>query len=119
MKRIGILLGLSLLIACMMWAQDNTNSSGNATSSTTTTTSTTTTNDTATQDSPAQQTDQATRDAHKDAAVRDENAAESAKQQAKDAGTKEGSHRKKSLVRLDDAAKDLIPMPTSPHTRNP
>ena len=80
MKRIGILFGLLLLSVCMVWAQDNANSSGNTnsgndnaaqsqttTSSTTTTTTTTgngnsandsTQNNSSDTDNSAQQSDQ-------------------------------------------------------------
>jgi lipid-binding SYLF domain-containing protein len=96
MKRIGILLGLLLLSGCMVWAQDN------GTSQTTTTTSST------------MDQDDANKQAHKDAAARDENAAQAKKEQAKDADTKEGADHDKALARLDDASKDLNQLLAAP-----
>jgi lipid-binding SYLF domain-containing protein len=88
MKRIGILMGLLVLSAGMIFAQDNTSSS-----STTTTTSS--------------DQDQAQRDAHKAAASQDSDMAAQDKANAKDADTKEGENRDKVLARLDDSSKIL------------
>ena len=152
MKRIGILFGLLLLGACMVWAQDNSansdsrmnnsntaaqdNSSqnGNTTTSQSQTTTTTTTtnqnNDNDTNNAAAQnQSDQdqntthhttvterkeATDQSRKDAAIRDENAADAHKDKAKDATTAEGSEHEKALARIDDAAKDLDQLLAAP-----
>jgi lipid-binding SYLF domain-containing protein len=86
MKRFGILIGLLVLSAGMVFAQDSTTSS------------TTTTSD---QDSQAQ------RDAHNAAANRDANMAAQDKSDAKDASTKGGEQRDKVLARLDDSSKIL------------
>ncbi|HUI83173.1 MAG TPA: lipid-binding SYLF domain-containing protein [Candidatus Binatia bacterium] len=145
MKRIGILLGLLVLSMCMVWAQDNSANSNNSNSgndnaaqstttttqsSTTTTTQSNTPADTSAQDNNAGSTnntanesrkeqEQSTKQARKDAAVRDENKADEEKQAAKDAGTKEGSDHQKALARLDDAAKDLNELLASPDTGIP
>jgi SH3 domain-containing YSC84-like protein 1 len=135
MKRLGILFGLLLLSACMMWAQDTsatsssnvnngdttaTQQDNNSTtqSSTTTTTTTTTSNDdraqsdnTATQSKPDHD---AVKQSRKDAAVRDENAADAAKQRAKDSGTEQGENREKAVARLDDAAKIINQLLAAP-----
>lgn len=126
MKRIGILFGLFLLSACMIWAQDNNANSDNdansgnnnnaAQSQTTTSTTTTTTSSNAGDTSMAQnQSDQDTvKQSRKDAATSDENAADAKKDQAKDAGSKEASERDKAIARLDDAAKDLNQLLAAP-----
>jgi len=103
MKQIGILFGLLVLSAGIVCAQDNTSSSqsgsnDNSAQSTTTTTS----------------SDQSTDNARKKAAVRDENAADAAKQNAKDAGTKTGEEHDKAVARLDDSAKDLNELLAAP-----
>ncbi len=77
MKRIGILLALTMFFAAGMWAQDST------------TQSTTTTNQ------------------NKAAAQQDANAADQENSDAKDAGTKSGEERDKVLARLDDSSKIL------------
>ena len=87
MKRFGILIGLLVLSAGMIFAQDST------TSSTSTTTS----------DHDAQ----AQRDAHNAAASQDANMAAQDKSDAKDASTKGGEQRDKVLARLDDSSKIL------------
>ncbi len=105
MKRIGIFVGLLMLGACMVWAQDN-----NATSS-----STTTTNDNAATTANSNQTDtaqnntstQSVDQSRNNAATQEENAADSEKAAAKDAGTKADSEHDKAMARIDDAAKDL------------
>ncbi len=127
MKRFGILFGLLLLSACMVWAQDNNANSNNnmstgdntaAQSSTTTTTTSTSKDDNSAQRDTAGQTqadrDQSIKQSRKDAAVREENAADTKKEQAKDAGTKEGADHDKALARLDDAAKDLNQLLAAP-----
>jgi SH3 domain-containing YSC84-like protein 1 len=145
MKRIGTLLGLLLLGACMMWAQDNSanssssmnngnstaaqdnsNQNGNTTSqssqSTTTTTTTTEQNNNNAQNQNENNTGhetlseqhQATDQSRKDAAVKDENAADEAKARAKDATTKEAAEHDKAVARLDDAAKDIDQLLAAP-----
>jgi SH3 domain-containing YSC84-like protein 1 len=125
MKRIGILFGLFLLSACMIWAQDNNaNSNSNANSgnntaagSQTTTSSTTTATTTTSEDDSSiaqNQSQQTTDDSRKAAAANDENAADSQKQAAKDAGSKEESDHDKAIARLDDAAKDLNQLLAAP-----
>jgi lipid-binding SYLF domain-containing protein len=125
MKRIGILFGLFLLSACMIWAQDNkgnsdsnANSGNNAAPSQTTTSSTTTTTTTTSNDdsSIAQNQSQQTTDnnSRNAAAANEENAADSQKQAAKDAGSKEESDHDKAIARLDDAAKDLNQLLAAP-----
>lgn len=134
MKRIGILFGLFLLSACMVWAQDNSGNSnskmnsGNNTAaqSPTTTSSSTTASDNSNQIAANQnnadpnngntgqtvaQQDQ-TRD--KNAAINDENAADAKKDQAKDAGSKEAAERDKAIARLDDAGKDVDQLLSAP-----
>ena len=127
MKRIGILCGMLVLGAGMILAQDSTSSASSSDNSaqSTTTTTTTTTNDSANtsaaqpsdkaqdQDN-AQPTDKAQDNAHKKAAVRDENAADAAKDRAKNADTKEGEEHDKAVARLDDAAKDLNQLLAAP-----
>lgn len=126
MKRFGILFGLLLLSACMVWAQDNSASSSSNTNSgdntvtqqdnnsTTQSTATTSDNDatSAHPDKDAQQSedakdahDDAVRQSRKDAAVHAENAADAAKQRAKDATSEEGEDRQKAIARLADAGK--------------
>ena len=129
MKRLGILFGLFLLSVCMLWAQDNSatsntqqdNSSVNgntaaqsSTTTSTTTTKTTTNDDNAQHRSTAAPSDEASDNAHKKAAVRDENAAQAQKEQAKDADTQEGEQHHKVLARLDDASKDLNQLLSAP-----
>ena len=89
MKRIGILLALLALSACMVWAQDNSSNS-------------------------AQNTTQQNNDARKNAAANEANAAENAKQDAKDANTQEAAEHDKAMARLDDAAKDLNQLLAAP-----
>jgi SH3 domain-containing YSC84-like protein 1 len=109
MKRIGILCGMLVLGAGMMFAQDSTStSSSNDTSAQSTTTTTQSDQDTATP------SDKSTDNARKKAAVRDENAADAAKQDAKDAGTKGGEEHEKAIARLDDSAKDLNELLAAP-----
>jgi SH3 domain-containing YSC84-like protein 1 len=106
MKRFGVLFGLLMLSACIVWAQDNTSSSSNNTSA-----------QTAAADNSGQNTttsDQSTNDARKDAAHREENAADEDKQAAKDAGTKGGEEHAKALARLEDSAKDLNELLAAP-----
>jgi lipid-binding SYLF domain-containing protein len=94
MKRIGILLGLLILSAGMVFAQDNTSSSS---------TTTTSTDRDAAQDAQ----EQSQRDAHKAAASNDSDKATQEKADAKDADTKGGENHDKVLARLDDSAKIL------------
>ncbi len=135
MKRIGILFGLFLLSACMIWAQDNNGNSdnkansgnNNAAQGQTTTNSTTTTiaaNNNAINDDPAnadpnngntgQTVAQQNQAQDKNAAVNDENAADEKKDQAKDAGSKEASEHDKAIARVDDAAKDIEQLLSAP-----
>ena len=123
MKRIGILSGLLLLSACMMWAQDNSASSSSNTnngdttatqqdnnSTTQSSTATTTNDDHAMQsDNAATKEDRedAQKQSHKNAATRDENAADAQKQKAKNADSPEDAERAKAIARLDDASKSL------------
>ena len=86
MKRCGILIGLLTLSACMIWAQDNN----------------------------AQNTTQENNASRQNAAANDANAAENAKQNAKDANTQEGAEHVKALARMDDAAKDLNQLLAAP-----
>jgi lipid-binding SYLF domain-containing protein len=80
MKRIGILFTALLLCAFMAVAQDNgSNSSTNNADM--------------------------TKQQHKNAATRDENAASTKKDQAKNSGTKAGEDRDKAIARLDDGGK--------------
>ncbi|HZP24822.1 MAG TPA: lipid-binding SYLF domain-containing protein [Terriglobales bacterium] len=132
MKGIGSVLALLLLTGCIVWAQDNSansnanNGNDNAvqSQSTATTTSTTTNSNNSTDSAQADQ-DQGTRptvteqkhatdQSRKDAAVSDENAADAKKDQAKNATSKEGAERDKSLARLDDAAKDIDQLLAAP-----
>jgi lipid-binding SYLF domain-containing protein len=112
MKRMGILFGLAVLSAGMICAQDSSSNSSSTTSTTTTTTNDNSNHqDQTTTSAPS---DQATDNAHKKAAVRDENAADAAKDRAKNAGTKEGEEHEKAIARLDDAAKDLNQLLAAP-----
>ncbi len=103
MKRFGILVGLLMLGACMVWAQDNTSTSNN--------TQTTATNNSAQNTTSSEQS---TDNARKNAAEREENAADADKQAAKDAGSKAGSERDKAMARLEDSAKDLNELLAAP-----
>ncbi len=107
MKRMGILLGLLVLSAGMLCAQDN-----NASASNTSNATTAANNDS--QQTTTSASDQATDNARKQAATTDENAADNAKQDAKDAGTKAGEEHDKAVARLDDAAKDLNQLLAAP-----
>jgi SH3 domain-containing YSC84-like protein 1 len=90
MKRIGILFTALLLCTFMAMAQDNG------------TTTTTTTNP------------DMTKQQHKAAATRDENAAQAKKAQAKDSDTKNGEDRNKAIARLDDGGKILHELLAAP-----
>ena len=133
MKRIGVLFGLLLLGACMVWAQDNNaNSNANGNSSNHSNSqaaqsgtlgaddnsaapgSTTASSSTTTDNSAQSQTEVSTTEARKRAAVHAENAADEAKQQAKDSGSAEGAEHDKAVARLDDAAKDLNQLLAAP-----
>jgi len=109
MKRCGILFGLLLLGASMIWAQDNS-SNASDTNSGNTAQSQTTTNDNSTAQS---QSAQETQD-RKNAAVQDENAADAHKTAAKDSTTKAGAEEQKVLARADDAAKDIDQLLAAP-----
>jgi len=132
MKRIGILCGLLVLSAGMMLAQDNSSSAQN-TATTTTQTTTSDQNNNANNPpstdqsgnassseqsnsnaAPSDQTEQTTNNARKRAAVRNENAADAAKQDAKNAGTKTGEEHDKAVARLEDSAKDLNQLLAAP-----
>lgn len=115
MKRIGILLGLLLLGACMMWAQDNGASSSNMNNGKDNAAQGQATNTTTTDDNTiAQNQSDQQKQSAKDAAIQDENAADAHKDAAKDATTKEGSEKQKALARMDDAAKDLDQLLSAP-----
>lgn len=94
MKRIGVFLGLLMLGACMLCAQDNNASNSNSG------------DNTVAQNNTANQ-NQADQDARKQAAAADENAADQQKANAKTASTKQESEHDKAVARIDDAAKDL------------
>jgi SH3 domain-containing YSC84-like protein 1 len=87
MKRLGILCGLLVLSAGMIFAQDNTSSSSSTTS--------------------AQDAQQNQRNTDNAAAGKDANMAAQEKDDAKDASTKGGEDHDKVLARLDDSAKIL------------
>jgi lipid-binding SYLF domain-containing protein len=114
MKRIGILFGMLVLSAGMILAQDSTSTSGNNDNSAQSTTTTTTTTSHTDQNNTATPSDQTTDNSRKRAAVRDENAADAAKDQANDAGTKSGEEHDKAIARLDDSAKDLNQLLAAP-----
>jgi lipid-binding SYLF domain-containing protein len=97
MKRIGILIGVLVLSAGMVFAQDNTSSSS-------TTTNTATSSD---RDAAQDAQEQSQRDAHKAAASQDSDMAAQEKSDAKSADTKAGENHDKVLARLDDSAKIL------------
>jgi len=106
MKRIGILFGLLMLSACMMWAQDNSaNSSSNMNNG-----NTAQNNSTSNDNQSSQNVDQS----RKNAAVNDENKADQEKQSAKDAGTQAASEHDKAVARLDDAAKNIDQLLAAP-----
>jgi len=109
MKRIAILCGMLVLGAGMVLAQDSTSTSSNDNSA-----QSTTTTSQSDQDNTATSSDTSTDNARKKAAVRDENAADAAKQDAKDAGTKGGEEHDKAIARLDDSAKDLNELLAAP-----
>ena len=90
MKRLGILFGLLVLSAGMIFAQDST--------------STTTTSD---RDASQDTQEQSQRNAHKAAASNDASDADQEKADAKDASTKGGEDRDKVIARLDDSSKVL------------
>ena len=131
MKRIGVLSGLLLLSACMMWAQDNSASSSSNTnngdtaatqqdnnSTTQSSTTSTTTNDDHSMQSDNAATKEDREDAqkqsHKNAATRDENAADAQKQKAKNADNPEDAEHAKAIARLDDASKSLNQLMAAP-----
>ncbi len=114
MKQIGILFGMLVLSAGMILAQDSTSTSGNNDNSAQSTTTTTTTTSHTDQNNTATPSDQTTDNSRKRAAVRDENAADAAKDRASDAGTKNGEEHDKAVARLDDAAKDLNQLLAAP-----
>jgi lipid-binding SYLF domain-containing protein len=92
----------------MVFAQDNTASSSD-------TSNTSMAADNGSQQSTTSNTSEQTTDnSRKRAAVADENAADNAKQNAKDAGTKTGEERDKAVARLDDSAKDLNQLLAAP-----
>lgn len=111
MKRLGILCGMLVLGAGLAVAQDSTSTSSSSDNSAQSTTTTTSQSD---QDAATPQSDRSTDNARKKAAVRDENAADAAKQDAKDAGTKTGEEHDKAVARLDDSAKDLNQLLAAP-----
>jgi lipid-binding SYLF domain-containing protein len=91
MKRIPILLVALLLCGFTAFAQDSSSAS-----------SSTSGNDTATQQQ------------HRDAAVSDDNAAQQAKDNAKNAGTKATEEHDKAVARLDDGGKIMNQLLTAP-----
>ena len=118
MKRIGILFGSLLLGACVVWAQDSSANSSNSSSGNENTAQSQTTTDTTTTSNNNSQSqsdqDKAEKDSRKNAAVKDENAADAHKDAAKDAPTKEDAEHQKALARLDDSAKDIDQLLAAP-----
>jgi len=122
MKRIGLLFGVLLLGASIMWAQDdsansNMNNGNNATRQSQTTTTTTEQNNANTDNSAngnEMNQEHSQNNARKDAAVQHENAADAEKAKAKDESTAAGTERDKAMARLDDAAKDLDQLLAAP-----
>jgi len=122
MKRIGIFVGLLVLGACMVWAQDNnansTSSTSNNSAQTTTTNSSDQNNSAAPETNTANQNqadqDQSMKNSRKQAATADENAADQEKANAKDSSMQSGSEHDKAMARLDDAAKDLNQLLAAP-----
>jgi SH3 domain-containing YSC84-like protein 1 len=119
MKRIGILLGLLMLSAGMVLAQDNSANTGSNSGNTAQSNSTSDqSNSNATQNNTANQNqteqNQSINNSRKQAAADDENAADQEKQNAKEAGSKEASEHDKAVARLDDAAKDLNQLLAAP-----
>src|SRR6478609_9432195 len=98
MKRIGILFIALLLCGFTAFAQDSSSAS-------------TSTSGTDTTDATTQQ--------HKDAAVADENAAQTAKDKAKNAGTDAAEDHDKAIARLDDAGKVMHQLMAAPDTGIP
>lgn len=96
MKKIGI-----LIVVFMLWGLTAMAQSSNASSSASG-------NDT---DSVKQQ--------HRDAAARDENAAQDKKDQAKEAGTKAAAEHDKAVARLDEAGKVIHQLLTTPENGIP
>jgi len=98
MKRIGILIIALLLCGFTAFAQDSstasTSTSGNDTTDT-------------------------TKQQHKDAAVSDENAAQKAKDKAKNSGTEAGEDHNKAIARLDDGGKVMHQLMAAPDTGIP
>ncbi len=109
MKQIGILVGLLILGACMIWAQDNSSSASSNAAQTTTAQD----NSNSTQNNTANQ-DQSVQNSRKQAAAEDDNAAEQEKQNAKEAGSKQDSEHDKAMARIDDGAKDLNQLLAAP-----
>jgi len=115
MKRIGILFGLLLLSACMVWAQDNnassnSNSGNNAAQSSNKAANQNAANNA--QNDPAT-TSQSVDQSRNNAAAKNENAADEEKQKAKETSG-EASERDKAIARSDDAAKDLNQLLAAP-----
>lgn len=94
MKRIGILFVALLLSGLMAMAQSSSNASGSTSG-----------NDT---------TNETTKQQNKNAAVSDEDAAQQAKDNAKNAGTKSSEEHDKAVARLDDGGKILNQLITAP-----
>ena len=116
-------MGLLMLSAGIMLAQDNnassTTNSGNTAQSTTTdqNNANASQNNTANQNQAEQ--NQSVTNKRKQAAANEENAADQEKQNAKDADTKEAAEHDKAMARLDDAAKDLNQLLAAPDTGIP
>jgi len=112
MKRLGILMGLLMLSAGMMLAQNDNATTSNS-NNTAQTDSANQNNSNATQNNTASQ-NQSVNNGRKQAAANDENAADQEKQNAKEASSTEGSEHDKALARMDDAAKDLNQLLAAP-----
>lgn len=91
MKRIGILISALLLFALTAMAQDSSAASTTGTASTDT-----------------------TKQQNRDAAAADDNAAQQAKENAKNADTKQGEEHEKAVARLDDGGKIMNQLITAP-----
>lgn len=98
MKRIGILLFALLLCGFTAFAQDSSTASSSASGNDTT---------------------DATKQQHKDAAVSDENAAQNAKDKAKNSATGAGEEHNKAIARLDDGGKVMHQLMAAPDTGIP
>jgi SH3 domain-containing YSC84-like protein 1 len=137
MKQIGLLFGMLVLSAGMIFAQDNTSNaqSGNNGNSAQSTTTTTTNSQTTTSQTPSDQgsnsasdqnnnndthqttvseRDQQQNQTRKQQAVHDDNAAAQMKDNAKNATSASGEEHDKAVARLDSAAADLNQLLAAP-----